>query len=206
MSAALLDARRVGGALGEVKWSKASAKKLPAYQALVDIFFDLPGVCFRALVVDQDQVDLDQYHGGDPERAYWVFYYMLLAKWLLRNNSYTLYLDYKPCPEAGNQRAKLLAKYVGNYLTSRGGSIDGVHVVSSRHSHLSQLADVLTGAVAADANSALKSGSAKEALARHVATRRGQPSASTPTWGSHVSKFNVFRINLRPRSEAAPIA
>src|ERR1039457_1334592 len=58
------------GLKGEVKWSKVSAKKLEAYQKLVDFFFDQQELRFRVLVVEQSKVDTKRFHGGDRELGF----------------------------------------------------------------------------------------------------------------------------------------
>jgi len=201
LSGQLHEVRRSTGLLGEAKWAKVSDLKLSAYRNVVDFFFDEPDLRYRAIIVDQDRVDLAAYHNGNTERAYWIFYYELLEKWIRKGHDYNFCIDFKPISGEHTNRMSELRECLANYARSRGATVTGANPISSKKSHMAQICDVLTGAVAADANDDCSTGCAKRALADHVARRRGTSRSSTSTPSPEIQKFNVFRPNLRKRAQ-----
>ena len=179
------------GLRGEVKWTKTSAKRLGDYRALVDFFFDRAELRFRAIVVEQDKVRLEAYHGKDRELAFYKFYYEMLEKWLEEPGEYLVLLDYKQ--NRGADRYTTLRTYLERHLRGVAWVAD-LTVIDSRESPLAQLCDLLTGAVAAAYNGTRTDGP-KEALAQYIARRAGFETLRTPT-ALHAYKFNIFRIDL----------
>jgi len=182
---------RARGLRGEVKWSKTSARRLEDYKALVDFFFDRPELRFRAIVVEQAKVRLEQYHGRDRELAFYKFYYEMLEKWLEEPAEYLVLLDFKH--NRGADRYTTLRLYLERHL--RGIAwISDLTVIDSHQSPLAQLCDLLTGAVAAAYNG-LRPSSPKHILADYIAARAGFQTLRTGTSRCE-HKFNIFRIEL----------
>jgi hypothetical protein len=179
------------GLRGEVKWKKASAKRLDAYKALVDFFFSHHDLRFRAIVVEQAKVRLDQFHGKDRELAFYKFYYEMLEKWLEERAEYLILLDYKQ--NRGADRYTTLRTCLERHLRAIAWIAD-LTVIDSRQSPLAQLCDLLTGAIAAAYNGP-RAGSPKEALAQYIAAKAGFQTLRTATSLS-AQKFNIFRIDL----------
>jgi hypothetical protein len=50
------------GLKGEIKWSKLSARHLEGYLAVIDVFARRQDACFRVMLVDQSQLDLNAFH------------------------------------------------------------------------------------------------------------------------------------------------
>lgn len=196
LSAALHDLRRGMGLMGEMKWTKVSARRLDDYRRVIDFFFERSELRFRGIIVDQQSVDLRTYHAGDAERAYNTFYYELLEKWIVPNRRFNVLLDYKPTTGSRTNHASILQERLRSHALHNRSEISAVRCIVSAPSHLAQLCDVLTGALAADANSDLALSSAKAALSAHVAQLRGTRSIGTATATSAPGKFNVFRIRL----------
>lgn len=180
------------GLKGEVKWSKVSAKKLDAYQKLVDFFFDQEDLRFRVILVDQSKVDVKTFHGNDRELGFYKFYFEMLEKWILPNHQYLILLDYKR--NAGSDRYRTLRRVLDN-ATKGKAWIDDLTVIDSHQSPLAQLSDLLTGATAAYW-CGIKAASPKETLARHIGNRRGA-SLKAVNAGPTLTKFNIFAINLQ---------
>ncbi len=185
--------RELVGLRGEVKWSKVSAKKLDAYQKLVDFFFEQPDLRFRAIVVDQSKVDPIRFHGGDRELGFYKFYFEMLEKWIESGNRYLVLLDFKR--NEGADRHGTLRRVLENSTKGKAW-IDDLTVIDSHESPLAQLNDVLTGAVAATW-CGLKPGGPKEKLSARIAQRRGA-SLKMATAGPGICKFNLFAIALEP--------
>ncbi|MHC4149048.1 MAG: DUF3800 domain-containing protein [Planctomycetota bacterium] len=180
------------GLNSELKWSKVSAKRSEDYKRIVDFFFEHTQIDFRAIVVEQAKVRLEQYHGMDRELAFYKFYYEMLEKWLLPRNDYLILIDYKS--NRGADRYTMLRKCLENALKGM-ARIRDLTIIDSSKTPLAQLCDILTGAVAAAYNG-LKANSPKENLAKHIASRAHLKTlrTSAPLPGG---KFNIFKMNLR---------
>jgi hypothetical protein len=185
--------RRDVGLNGEIKWSKVSSKMLNSYLEIVKFYFNCQDINYRAIIVDQHTVDHKIYHNGDKELGFYKFYYEMLEKWLRRKSEYTVLLDFKK--NKGADRYTELRRCLESYGQSRDISIKDLTVIDSKHSHLAQLCDLLTGAVSTDANDAAV-GVAKLGLISEMAALRGTPRLSVASISPAFSKFNVFRINL----------
>ena len=176
----------------ELKWSKVSSKKLDEYRRIADFFFEEEALRFRAIVVPQDRVKLEEYHGRDRELAFYKFYYEMLEKWLEAGNEYLILLDYKN--NRGADRYTTLRTYLERYLRGKAWIRD-LTIIDSRQTPLAQLCDILTGSVAAAYNGTRPS-SAKEALAKYIAESASLPSLKTST-PLTAGKFNIFKMDLR---------
>ncbi len=180
------------GLRSEIKWSKTSASKLESYKKVVDFFFDRDDLLFRVIVVEHGKVDAAQYHGGDRELGFYKFYYEMLVKWLEPSNEYLILLDFKK--NKGADRYATLRMFLERKLRGQAWITD-LTVIDSAQSPLAQLADVLTGAVAATW-CGLRDGSAKESLAHHIARKDNRHSLRVPNAGPGRCKVNIFRIDL----------
>lgn len=191
LTRALRELREKLGIRGEVKWSKASARYLDAYKALVDFFFEHADLRFRAIVVEQARVKLRKYHGMDAELAFYKFYYEMLEKWLEEPAEYLILLDYKQ--NRGAERYTTLRRYLERHLRGVAWIAD-LTVINSRESPLAQLCDLLTGAVAAAYNG-IPDDTPKAALAEYIARRAGFGTLRMGT-SLEATKFNIFNIDL----------
>lgn len=187
------------GLNAELKWQKVSARTLDGYSAFATAFARLP-VFFRALLVEKSTVDLDGYHGGDGDLGFYKFYFRMLEKWLDSTSEYVVLLDRKPSRTKGHHTR--LREVLCNAAMSS-SHIAQLAPVDSRESSLSQLADVLTGAVTA-AWSGTPPGSAKEQLQSHLAAALGLKTIRIQSQSPGFSKFNVFRMDLAGRAARQP--
>ncbi|MDF1717488.1 MAG: DUF3800 domain-containing protein [Antarcticimicrobium sp.] len=178
----------------ELKWSKVSRLKLEPYKRVVDYYWDCPHLHYRAIVVDQDTVDYKSFHDGDMELGFYKFYYEMLEKWLLAGNDYNILLDFKNNSNA--RRLPVLRRMLHNYCNARGASVSNLTSIDSKQSNLSQVCDLFTGALSADANG-LPTGSPKHELIKYMEHRRGVSPLSARSTSPAMGKFNVFRIALR---------
>jgi hypothetical protein len=178
------------GLRGELKWKKVSQRRLEDYKAVVDVFFAEQDLRFRAIVVEQAKVRMEQ-HGRDRELAFYKFYYEMLEKWLEERGEYLILLDYKSNCDA--ERYTTLKTYLERHLRGTAWIAD-LTVIDSHNSRLAQLCDVLTGAVAAAYNG-VRAGGAKAALIEYVAQRAALPTLRTAT-SLAARKFNIFKMDL----------
>lgn len=192
MSSRLRRLARQQGLRGEMKWRKVSQQRLGAYTRIVGFFFSNEDLRFRAIVVEQANVNLGTFHGRDRELAFYKFYYEMLVKWLDSGNEYLILLDRKT--NRGANRHGTLKRYLANAVRGKAW-IKDVTIIESRETPLAQLCDILTGGVAAAYNEVVEQGSAKAILVERLAKAAGLASLKTHTPLSF-DKFNIFRIRL----------
>lgn len=186
--------RRAHGLLGEMKWSKVSAKKLDAYCRIVDYFFEQDGMDFRVIVVDHSRIDYDKYHDGDPELGFYKFYYQALLHWINPDDKYLILLDFKQ--NRGADRYGELRRVLENSFPGA-DFISDLTVIDSSESSLAQLADIFTGAVAASWSGFVRE-TPKKLLADHIAGMLGVQNLRFRSLSPKRKKFNIFAIKLKP--------
>ncbi len=184
--------RKIENINSEIKWSKVSSLKLESYLKLVDAFFEEDSACFRSIIVDQSKVDYGR-HNGDVELGFYKFYYEMIEKWITNGNSYTILLDFKN--NVNRNRLKDLKNILSNYGDPRGIVINELTCIDSFQSPIAQVCDLLTGAVAADANG-ISYGTPKQKFVERVSRLLKRSPLSAPSFSPAISKFNVFRISL----------
>lgn len=173
---------------GEIKWNKVSPKYINLYKEVVDLFINSGRIRFRAIVIDASKINNELFNQNNAELGFYKFYYQLIQHWLFDNNEYSIFLDHKI--NAYKSRVHELGKIL-NYSTN--ATITNVQALPSEESVIIQLADVLTGIVAAKFNSNTTS-VAKQELIGQIESYLGHEIAPTV---KNEQKFNVFSINLR---------
>lgn len=175
---------------GEMKWNKICPSSINLYKDLIDFFFAYPDIRFRSIVIDSSEIDHMSYNQGSGELGFYKFYYELLHNWLVEGNTYNVYLDYKV--NGNRHRVKELERIL---QSGAWGIVQQAQSLPSDESLLIQLADVLTGAVAAAYNKEITSQSKKDIKAlidKHI----GHPIRATfPS----ETKFNIFKIRLKKK-------
>jgi len=184
--------------LGELKWGKVSASKLPFYMDVIEWFFEQPDLHFRALVVrDKAKLKHDQFNEGDHDQFYYKMYYYLLRPFLERQPPVRLkaYLDVKDT--RGVFRTHKLTEVLANtFYDFDRKRVEKIQEVRSHESRLVQVADFLLGAVTYDARK-LRTNPAKLAVVRRLKDVSGYDfSTSSEPWAT---KFNLFY--WKPRKE-----
>lgn len=175
---------------GEMKWNKICPSSLNLYIDVINYFFSSPDIRFRSIVIDASEIDHASYNQGSGELGFYKFYYELLHNWLAEGNTYKIFLDYKV--NGNRHRVKELERIL---QSGAWGIVEQAQSLPSDESLLIQLADVLTGAVAAAYNKEIKSQSKtniKALIDYHIghSIRATFPSET---------KFNVFKIKLRKK-------
>ncbi|NCC74268.1 MAG: DUF3800 domain-containing protein [Sphingobacteriia bacterium] len=174
---------------GELKWNKVSPAYLDLYKDVVEFFFSTDELRFRVILIESMTVDNYRFNDQDAELGFYKFYYQLLHHWIFDFNSYDIFLDLKVNRDKGRLK-KLKEVLHHSNLTSE---ISNVQALPSNQSLGIQLADVLTGLVAAKFNQKIKS-EAKQALLNLAQSKSKTKLAPTPKWEE---KLNVFKINLK---------
>ncbi len=191
LKARIQSLRNTYGIGSEFKWRKVTPSKEHFYLALAELFYSFgEQLRFRCIAVDHTQVDLVRFHQSDQELGFYKFYYQLLHHWIDDFNEYAVYCDLKTSRLPG--RLATLRDCLANANLS--SSISRVQAIDSGQSVVLQLADVLTGAVAARLNDRLRPGGAKARVVTAIEGPIGHRIAHTV---KAERKFNVFVIDLR---------
>lgn len=187
---------------GEMKWTKVSRAKLPAYKRLVDLFFRPRyhfGPHFHALVVDATKVNHRVYNKGSREIGFNKEVYQLAMKC---GRLYTGLFHVYPDKRETNQRPEDLRLMLNRGIRAKGDTRDWpfrrVQFRDSKKTELLQLADIFAGAIAYRLNrhhEEFSASDAKVALSEHVLKAAGIVDVSRDT---HMrGKFTVWHRVLR---------
>lgn len=173
----------------ELKWHKVSPAFAGVYTDFLNYFFSRVELRFRIILIESRTVDNYRFNDKDAELGFYKFYYQLLHHWIFDFNKYEIFLDYKINRNKG--RLTELKKVLrASNLTS---DVNQVQALPSDQSAGIQLADVLTGLVAAKFNNEISS-QTKKSLIALAETNLNKAILPTPKWEE---KFNVFKINLQ---------
>lgn len=142
---------------GELKWNKISPAYVNIYLELINYFFSAPELRFRVILIESKTIDNFRFNDKDAELGFYKFYYQLLHHWIFDFNNYDIFLDYKINRDKGRLK-KLKKVLLASNLTSE---IDQLQALPSHESVAIQLADILTGLVAAKFNSEISSSAKK---------------------------------------------
>lgn len=145
----------------ELKWSKLNKRYLDFYRDIINYFSKEEYFKYRCIVIDKSKIDIEKYHDGDWELAFFKFYYLMLRKYLSSNGKYYIFLDKKPTME--KYREKGLFYYLCLYAVKYRNNCKIKHLQSydSKENLLIQLADFFTGLVGFDNNIKVESKSFK---------------------------------------------
>ena len=176
---------------GEIKWNKVSPAYYDFYKEVIDFFFKSTFIHFRVILIEASKTSEFKFHKSDVELEFYKFYYQLIHHWILDFNNYNVFLDLKVNRNKG--RLKELCKVLNNANLS--SSITQVQGLPSEQSLGIQLADLLTGLVAAKFNKEISS-KAKLGLIEHIEKTylKGKSISHSP---KSEEKFNIFKINLQ---------
>jgi hypothetical protein len=178
------------GIKGELKWQKFSPAYYGLYKDVIDFYFHSDFIRFRVILIESIKVDHVRFNHEDAELGFYKFYYQLLHHWIFDFNRYDIFLDLKTNRDKG--RLKSLKKVLDQAnLTS---DIKQVQGLPSEQSVGIQLADFLTGLVAAKFNGELTSESKLMMIKYVEETYLNKPISATSKWEE---KLNVFKINLQ---------
>lgn len=172
----------------EIKWVKVSPAREAFYRAVIDLFFDEPGLHFRALLVPEKAALNHSRFGQSHDQFYYKMWYHLLNKLISPEDTYRIFLDIKDTQ--GQAKIDKLHNVLcnANYDFDR-AIIRSIELVHSHDVYLLQLADLLIGALAYAARDETGS-AAKMALVEHVRLRSGLSLRQSSLM--RAGKFNLF--------------
>jgi len=176
----------------ELKWSKIDKNYSALYYKIIEYFIHEASINFRCIIVNKGNIKYEVYHDNDKELAFFKFYYLMLKRKLLDNNSYYIFLDRKPTRD--KNRARALKSYLNSYILLNRSKCNIKHLqaYSSRENLNLQLNDFLTGLIGYSANlSTADRGSIKYNLVSFFKSKIGikDLNRTTPLFES---KFNIF--------------
>ena len=174
--------------LGEMKWQKISPSTIDMYKEIIATFFTSDNIRFRAICINSAILDHNKFNQGSGELGFYKFYYLLIQQWLLNDNTYNIFVDYKV--NGNRHRVKDLGNILQNTTMA---TVKQIQSLPSHESILIQLADILSGAVASAHNNENTS-EAKLAIRSLIEEYLGHKITGTSRLEQ---KFNVFDINLK---------
>lgn len=202
------------GMRAELKWTKVSRTKLPAYQAMVDFYFRnlVPqGAQFHALVVNCYDLDHHTYNQGDPDLGFNKFIYNLLIYRVGKRfgdvERIVVDLDSRNSTrDLIELQTVLNRKMAQQSQEATRAPFARLAFRDSKSTRLLQLADLLTGSIAwhkNDHDAAPNSSAAKSALANHAAghLHLRRLGGSSPI---REERLSVWNFALQPRRRGRP--
>ncbi len=174
----------------EIKWTKVNKVKIDFFKDIIDYFFDIRDLDFRAVIAKKDNLD-HAMHNHTHDDWYYKIYYLLLTKIINSNLEYKICLDRKDTlgKERVDQLRKVLCRTKYDFNTK---IIKEIREVHSNTVQLVQVVDLLIGAIQFNLCSKdnLNESVAKREIVKLVQKRSGR-SLERSTLPSEI-KFNLF--------------
>lgn len=181
----LFSIKREHNFFGELKWTKVSSSQKQFYLDVIDYFFDTD-ICFRALVVKKNQVDVHLQE--DYDTFYYKMYYQLINHKMDYRHVYNIYLDIKDTLSTSK------VKKLEEILQTKFGVIRNLQNIHSHESIFLQITDLILGAINYHIRG-LDKVDAKTQIIQKIQKRSGYKLAgSTPL---KEDKVNLFFIDLK---------
>jgi hypothetical protein len=131
----------------ETKWAKVSPAKLDFYQDVLNYFFDVERLHFRAVVIPDKSKLRHDIFSQDHDIWYYKMYFVMLKQIFDPEANYRIYLDIKDT--RSQQKVKKLHEILCNkFYDFDKKIIERVQQVRSHEIEILQLADLLIGALA----------------------------------------------------------
>ena len=178
----------------ELKWTKVSPGNVDFYKAIVDYYFTVRDISFRALVVENKKsLDHEKFNMGSHDAFYYKMYYYLLRNiidYRCPGDIYNIYFDIKDTH--GSYKIKQLKTVLANYMHDYNEStLPKFQIIRSNESNPLQLDDFLLGAVMYKSRN-LNSSEAKKDIVSYIEAKAGcNLGASNEPWRT---KFNLFHF------------
>jgi hypothetical protein len=143
---------------GELKWTKVSATKLPAYERVIREFFAASkspdGPHFHALVVDTTRINDRRFNQGSRELGFNKEVYQLLIKMrrLYQDTLFHVYPDYRSTSTSVEELREILNRGSRAIGKEWDWPYRRVHWRESRDTPCIQVVDLLIGALAFNLN------------------------------------------------------
>ncbi len=172
----------------EIKWTKVSPARLDFYLELIDYFFDVDDLHFRALIVPNKSLLDHPAFGHDHDNWYYKMYFDMLKVIFEPDARYRIYLDLKDT-RGGSKVKKLQEVLCNNMYDFSREIIERIQLVRSEEIELLQIADLLIGIISY-LNRGLSNSSAKLNLIERMRKRSGYDLTRTTLLKE--KKTNIF--------------
>lgn len=184
------------GVKNELKWSRFSAKRLPLYMAMVDLFCQ-EAIQFRCILVNhKSRLRDDDMNQGSADNFYYKMAYYLLRPNTGEDN-YRAFFDTKDT--RGRDKLRKIREVLRNFNLGEERFVQLQHLRSHENPFF-ELTDLLIGAVAYNAR--LAAGNVPSNAARiefiHYLQRRTQSRLDQGT-PPYAYKFNIFNFTPEER-------
>ncbi len=177
----------------EIKWNKVSNCNLDYFKKIVDLFFDLDELQFRAVIVDKTKMNHEKFNQTHNEFYYKMYYYCLIGLVDTKAENF-IYLDKKDTK--GTYKIRQLKEIISRKNHDFGQSkIVRMQCVNSSELPILQMADLIIGAVGYHNRNLSNRSNAKKELVEHIQKKSGY-SLERSTYPSE-QKFNLFFIDLQ---------
>lgn len=204
LEAALAKARLPELPKSEIKWTKVSASKLPAYKRVVDVFFDgvvdVAPLHFHSLVIDTSRINDAAHNDASRDIGFNKEVYQLCMKFgrLYNGRIFHVYPDQRSTSQLTEDLRLMLNRGIAKKGDKRDWPYRRIHFRNSSTTPLLQLTDVLLGAFLFRRNGhryAQDASPAKSELSDHVLYRAriNNMELDTPMSG----KFTVWNRKYR---------
>ncbi len=204
LSARILEERLPELPGSELKWSKISPAKLPAYRRVVDVFFEnRPAenpVHFHSIVVEMANRNDFVFNAGSREMGFNKEVYQLLMKFgrLYRDCSFHVYPDSRETKSSPDELRLILNRGLAAKGDRRDWPYRRLHFKKSHEVPILQLTDLLIGAIAFHLNGhrqAAGASAAKCDLSDYILERAGIRNVTRDTLIS--GRFTIWHRRLR---------
>jgi hypothetical protein len=193
----------------ELKWTKVSRGKLPAYRSMIAFYFDqlVPkGAEFHAVIVNCQELDHGTYNEGDAELGFNKFLFNLLHFRVARNFGHferiVVDLDSRNATRDPMElQAVLNMRFARETRDVTRPPFARVAFRDSKSTRLLQLSDLMTGAIAWHKNqhdAAPEASASKCEMAEYVASRVGLRRLGDDAPRREV-RLSCWTFQLRPR-------
>lgn len=187
---------------GELKWTKVSKAKLPAYKRVVDVFFDSDKghtIHFHSLFVETAKQNHSKFNNGSEEIGFSKEIFQLAMKFgRLYDGRFHVYPDQRSTKQSTADLRLMLNRATMRKEPERDWPYRRVQFRDSASTPLLQLTDIMTGAIAAHLNGHYKLPGASQPkleLMRYVLARAG---VKDPIQGTaRKGKFTIWPRQLQ---------
>ena len=177
----------------EIKWNKVSKCNLDYFKRLIDLFFDIEELQFRAVVVDKTKINHERFDQTHNDFYYKMYYFCLIRLVDTEAENY-IYLDKKDTKGTYkiNQLKTIISKKTDDFDQNK---IARMQCVDSSELPILQMTDLIIGAIGYHNRVIAKASLAKKELVKYIQEKSGY-SLERSTYPSE-RKFNLFFIELQ---------
>lgn len=179
----------------EIKWNKVSPCNVTYFKSLIELFFKSSELSFRAIIVNKNEINNNEYN-QTHEEFYYKMYYTMLSGIISTADENYIYVDKmntKSTAKIGMLKYFLQQK-MHDFDDSR---IIRIQAVNSKELPILQLADLIIGAIGYCNRDNCTNSEAKKELVEYIKEKSGY-SLKKSTFPSE-QKFNLFFISLKKR-------